>query len=538
MVGLAKCLMLSTVCVDALRELGGCDPHQVLQSKVHSPNNDTYDGVRLGQFASLFGTSGFVNKRLHPALIVECDDEAQVASAVKFARRCGYKVAVRSGGHSYTGSSSCSSKHCMQLDLSALNAKNVNGKLITVGPGLRLGDFAEYTLEHGLSVPHGGCADVRFGGHFQSSAWGFMAHSYGSGIDHVESFRMVLANGNIGVFSKNDTDSTVFRSVLGSAPGSWGIITQYTVEGVRDSDLCALCSRMMSIRILWSRENFIAAWNHATFVMKDQEDKNLRDLSLIVVAAPPTELEDNNMYISVFMLWTGIDSGNMAINGWEERYWKPFLALDHLPFPRTLNTVASLSAATAMLRSKFTNHHDRYAVQALHSDHWWGPEYTELMADELMERVKLMPDIYPSFQFLPLGQQTQWARNDGMNSLTWRDTRAYVDDWMFVKNESRYGEMVERMVSFREKTRKLWEYSDGSERSTWMSPMTTYANSTDLRNRTTAKRYFWNQSQFAELQRVKVELDPEDLFSNRGTLPRPQDMYDYVEEITSTFMSV
>ena len=58
-----------------------------------------------------------------------------------------------------------------------------------------------------------------------------------------------------------------------------------------------------------------------------------------------------------------------------------------------------------------------------------------------------------------------------MDSLTWRDTRAYVDDWMFVKNESRYDEMVERMVSFREKTRKLWEFSDGSERPTWMTPI-------------------------------------------------------------------
>jgi hypothetical protein len=42
------------------------------------------------------------------------------------------------------------------------------------------------------------------------------------------------------------------------------------------------------------------------------------------------------------------------------------------------------------------------------------------------ERVAMIPDVYPSFQFLPLGANTQWARNAGMNSLTWRDARAYA----------------------------------------------------------------------------------------------------------------
>ena len=99
---------------------------------------------------------------------------------------------------------------------------------------------------------------------------------------------------------------------------------------------------------------------------------------------------------------------------------------------------------------------------------------------------------------------------------------------MFVKNDDRYEEMVERMVSFREKTRKYWQHADGSDRSTWMTPATTYANSTDWRNRTIAKKFFWNDTQFEELQRVKLELDPDNLFSNKGTLPRPQDMYDQV----------
>ena len=236
------------------------------------------------------------------------------------------------------------------------------------------------------------------------------------------------------------------------------------------------------------------------------------------------------MYLTVVMLWTAIDSGNMAKNGWEERYWQPFLDMDHLPYPSTLNMIVSLSAALGVKQGTvgFTNHGDRYAIQSMHSDTWWDGNLTELLADEMVERAKLIPDMYPSFQYLPLGRQTQWARNAGMNFLTWPDTRSYVDDWMFVKNDDRYEEMVERMVSFREKTRKYWQHADGSDRSTWMTPATTYANLTDLRNRTIAKKFFWNDTQFEELQRVKLELDPDNLFSNKGTLPRPQDMYDHV----------
>jgi hypothetical protein len=133
----------------------------------------------------------------------------------------------------------------------------------------------------------------------------------------------------------------------------------------------------------------------------------------------------------------------------------------------------------------------------------------------------MIPDVYPSFQFMPLGANSQWARNAGLNSLTWRDARAYVDDWMFVKNESRYEEVRERMVNFREKTKKYWLYKDGTDRSTWMTPMTTYANSTDLNNETIRRQYFPVDALYRHLQLVKAEVDPEDMFSNTGTVRLP-----------------
>ena len=92
---------------------------------------------------------------------------------------------------------------------------------------------------------------------------------------------------------------------------------------------------------------------------------------------------------------------------------------------------------------------------------------------------------------------------------------------MFVKNESACAAVEARMRNFREKTRKYWQYQDGSERQTWMSPMTTYDKSTNLRNATIARQFFPDQSQFKHLQLVKAQLDPHDMFSNMGTIPLP-----------------
>merc|ERR1712176_75369 len=122
----------------------------------------------------------------------------------------------------------------------------------------------------------------------------------------------------------------------------------------------------------------------------------------------------------------------------------------------------TLSESTRMLANLWTNHNDSYAVQAFHSNYWWDDEFIELMATEMEERAALVPEVYPSFQFLPLGGASQWAKNAGLNALTWRDARAYVDDWMFTKNKTSeaYAKMEARMVGFREKTRRFWEYKE------------------------------------------------------------------------------
>ena len=81
---------------------------------------------------------------------------------------------------------------------------------------------------------------------------------------------------------------------------------------------------------------------------------------------------------------------------------------------------------------------------------------------------------------------------------------------MFVKNDDRYEEMVERMVSFRKKTRKYWQHADGSDRSACMTPATTYANSTDLRNRSPNSSRTWMEHRADERYPVRSALGYQD----------------------------
>src|SRR5215469_12008890 len=76
----------------------------ILNFKAHllgqliSPGDDGYESARRVW-------NGDIDK--YPALIVRCADVSDVASAVQFARAQELPVAVRGGGHSFSGNGTC-----------------------------------------------------------------------------------------------------------------------------------------------------------------------------------------------------------------------------------------------------------------------------------------------------------------------------------------------------------------------------------------------------------------------------------------------
>lgn len=65
---------------------------------------------------------GSINR--FPALVPRCDGVADVVAAVRFARRTGMIVAVRGGGHSFPGLSSCDGG--VVIDLSSMKGIHVD----------------------------------------------------------------------------------------------------------------------------------------------------------------------------------------------------------------------------------------------------------------------------------------------------------------------------------------------------------------------------------------------------------------------------
>ncbi len=213
---------------------------------VITPRSRGYDEKR-SQWASKMGSVAASNDRLSPQLIAFCSSEGQVARAVNFANQCGYRISVRSGGHQYSGFSSClGGLRCMQLDVSKLHTfeYDAQGDLLTLGVGLRIYEVYSRLVPLGLALPLGICNQVGLGGHLQSSSLGYLSRTEGLGMDHINAFRIVLADGSIRRIDRNSTvgceggepcERNLFWAALGGSPGSWGVILDYTFRPIHAS---------------------------------------------------------------------------------------------------------------------------------------------------------------------------------------------------------------------------------------------------------------------------------------------------------------
>ena len=167
--------------------------------------------------------NGMTDKR--PAAIVRARDVEDIRSAVVVARRHETIVAVRGGGHSLPGLSTCDDG--VMIDLSNLDDVSIDPVSATasVSGGTLLGGLDKAGMTHRLVVPasvvsHTGAAGLTLGG-----GMGWLSRRFGLTIDHLLKVEIITANGD-SIEASAEVEPELFWGLRGGG-GNFGIATKF-----------------------------------------------------------------------------------------------------------------------------------------------------------------------------------------------------------------------------------------------------------------------------------------------------------------------
>jgi len=160
-----------------------------------------------------------------PALIVQPRGAADVRSAVLFARESSLLLAVKCGGHSPSGKSTC--ERGMLLDLSLLRGVQVDerARIAHVAGGSLLGDLDYEAMAHGLVTTAGTVSHTGVGGLTLGAGFGRVARRFGLALDNVRSVETVTGKGEI-LRASAQENPELFWGTRGGG-GNFGVVTSF-----------------------------------------------------------------------------------------------------------------------------------------------------------------------------------------------------------------------------------------------------------------------------------------------------------------------
>lgn len=172
--------------------------------------------------------------------IIYPNGDDDVIKAIIYAKAKNIAVAVRTGGHQYSGASSTYGDN-IQLALSNTYVdfkwENTDCTSVTVGISYSLNVFNAKLRGKKRFVPHGQCSHVHLGGYVQTGGYGQLGRSFGLLADHVQKFRIITAEGQPREIHRGVVqDKDLFFAVIGGSPGNFGVLTHVTLKVYCDDD--------------------------------------------------------------------------------------------------------------------------------------------------------------------------------------------------------------------------------------------------------------------------------------------------------------
>jgi hypothetical protein len=163
-----------------------------------------------------------------PGLIARCADVTDVQTVVRAASAAGIFPAIRCGGHSLAGFSSCEGG--LVIDLTRMRQLSVDEKnrRARFSGGCLLGNVDIATLAFGLVFPSGVVSHTGAAGLVLGGGTGWLNRLHGLSCDNVEGFTLVVADGSV-LHASAMENPDLFWALRGGG-GNFGVVTEFEVK--------------------------------------------------------------------------------------------------------------------------------------------------------------------------------------------------------------------------------------------------------------------------------------------------------------------